>query len=62
MCFRTLVTAINAYKQHVSVVSYGLAGLIVGGFAKISMGVKGIIVGSTLGKLTFVKVLTFMSL
>lgn len=48
------MTIINAYKQKVSIISYGIAGLFVGGFARIHMGVKGALVGSTLGKLTYI--------
>lgn len=48
--FRTIVTAVNAYTQNVTIFSYGLGGLIVGGIARISFGVKGFVVGSTLGK------------
>ncbi|VVC25167.1 Hypothetical protein CINCED_3A003215 [Cinara cedri] len=47
--FTTIVAIVNAYKQNVSVWSYTIAGLIVGGFARISMGMNGILVGSTLG-------------
>lgn len=31
--------------------SYAIAGFIVGGFARISLGMKGFVVGSTLGEL-----------
>ncbi|KAF0757688.1 RPII140-upstream gene protein [Aphis craccivora] len=48
-CFSTIVTAVNAYTQNVTVFSYALGGLVVGGFARISFGVKGFVVGSTLG-------------
>jgi len=50
ICFRTLVTITNAYRQDVSILSYTLAGCIVGGFARISFGMRGFLVGSTLGK------------
>lgn len=39
----------NAYTQNVTVFSYAAAGLIVGGIARISFGLRGFIVGSTLG-------------
>jgi len=41
---------VNAYTQKVTLLSYATAGLIVGGIARISFGVKGFIVGSTMGK------------
>lgn len=44
------MTALNAYQQKVSVISYAGAGFLIGGFARISMGLRGIAVGSTLGK------------
>lgn len=49
--FRTIVTIVNAYTQNVSVMSYAIAGFVVGGFARMSLGIKGFVVGSTLGKL-----------
>lgn len=48
-CFSTIVTAVNAYTQNVTVFSYALGGFVVGGIARISFGVKGFVVGSTLG-------------
>jgi len=68
--FRTIVTAVNAYTQNVTLISYATAGLIVGGISRISFGMKGFIVGSTLGKLhntdnvnnTFVKVVHFINI
>ncbi|XP_025203043.1 RPII140-upstream gene protein [Melanaphis sacchari] len=48
-CFTTVVTAVNAYTQKVTVFSYALSGFIVGGITRISFGMKGFIVGSTLG-------------
>lgn len=48
--YRTIVTALNAYFNDVSLLSYGTAGLLVGGFARLSFGLKGFVVGSTLGK------------
>lgn len=53
------MTVINAYRQDVSAISYATAGFIVGGFSRISLGFKGFIVGSTLGKL-FVEYLVHM--
>ncbi|XP_015370551.1 PREDICTED: RPII140-upstream gene protein [Diuraphis noxia] len=47
--FTTVVTVVNAYTQKVTVFSYAAAGLVVGGIARISFGLKGFIVGSTLG-------------
>jgi len=48
--FRTVVTAVNAYTQKVTLTSYATAGFVVGGIARISFGMKGFLVGSTLGK------------
>lgn len=48
--FRTIVTAVNAYTQKVTLISYATAGFVVGGITRISFGMKGFIVGSTLGK------------
>ncbi|XP_001948378.1 RPII140-upstream gene protein [Acyrthosiphon pisum] len=47
--FTTIVTAVNAYTQKVTVISYATAGFVVGGIARISFGMKGFLVGSTLG-------------
>jgi len=47
--FTTIVTVMNAYTQDVSIISYTTAGGIVGGFARLSFGIRGFIVGSTLG-------------
>jgi len=48
--FRTIVTAVNAYTQKVTVISYATAGFVVGGIARLSFGMKGFLVGATLGK------------
>lgn len=48
------MTAINAYNQNISITSYAISGLIIGGFARISMGSKGVAVGSTLGMFTLI--------
>lgn len=41
----------NAYlNKDAAVISYTTAGFIIGGFARISFGPRGFVVGSTLGK------------
>lgn len=41
----------NAYmNKDAAVISYTTAGLVVGGFARIGLGLRGFVVGSTLGK------------
>ncbi|XP_050430437.1 RPII140-upstream gene protein [Adelges cooleyi] len=48
-CFVTIVTVMNAYLNDVSALSYLTAGVIIGGVARISLGIRGLIIGSTLG-------------
>ncbi|XP_050537361.1 RPII140-upstream gene protein [Daktulosphaira vitifoliae] len=47
--FVTIVTVMNAYLNDISTFSYLTAGTIVGGIARIHIGVKGLVVGATFG-------------
>lgn len=49
--FSVIVSAMNAYmNKDAAVISYTTAGFVIGGFARISLGPRGFVVGSTLGE------------
>lgn len=51
LIFSIIVGAMNAYmNKDAAVISYTTAGFFVGGFARLSLGPRGFVVGSTLGK------------